>query len=46
MSPVAAVTLICADMTDTRPLDISRRVAVPLLVASCVTVAVAWWRGG
>jgi len=46
MSPVAAVTLICADMTDTRPLDIARRVAVPLLVASCVTVAVAWWRGG
>jgi DcuC family C4-dicarboxylate transporter len=46
MSPVAAVNLVCADMTDTGPLDIVRRVAVPLLVASAVTIAVAWWRGG
>ncbi len=45
MSPVAAVTLICAGMTDTRPLAVARRVAVPLLAASCVTTAVAWWRG-
>jgi DcuC family C4-dicarboxylate transporter len=45
MSPVAAVNLISADLTDTTPLAVARRVAVPLLVASAVTIAVAWWRG-
>jgi C4-dicarboxylate transporter, DcuC family len=46
MSPVAAVNLISADMTNTEPLAIARRVAVPLIVATAVTIAVAWWRGG
>jgi DcuC family C4-dicarboxylate transporter len=32
MSPVAAVTLMSAAMTETRPLDLVRRVALPLLV--------------
>jgi DcuC family C4-dicarboxylate transporter len=31
MSPVAAVTLMCASMTDTTPLALARRVAGPLL---------------
>jgi DcuC family C4-dicarboxylate transporter len=46
MSPVAAVTLTGAGMTDSPPLAISRRLVVPLLAASCVTVAAGWWRGG
>jgi C4-dicarboxylate transporter, DcuC family len=46
MSPVAAVNLVSADLTDTEPIAICKRVVVPLLVASVVTVAVAWWRGG
>jgi DcuC family C4-dicarboxylate transporter len=46
MSPVAAVNLVSADMTDTEPMAIARRVALPLLIASAVTIAVAWWRGG
>jgi DcuC family C4-dicarboxylate transporter len=32
MSPVAAVTLMCASMTDTTPMALARRVAGPLLV--------------
>lgn len=46
MSPVAAVNLISADLADTTPLAIARRLAGPLLVASAVTITVAWWRGG
>jgi len=46
MSPVAVVVLTSASMTNSQPWLIARRVAVPLLAASCVTVAVAWWRGG
>jgi DcuC family C4-dicarboxylate transporter len=46
MSPVAAVNLISADLAETQPLAIARRVAVPLLIASAVTIGVAWWRGG
>jgi C4-dicarboxylate transporter, DcuC family len=41
MSPVAAVTLMCASMTGTDPLQLARRVAVPLLIATAVMVAVA-----
>jgi DcuC family C4-dicarboxylate transporter len=40
MSPVAAVTLMCAAMTKTNPLDLVRRVAVPLIL-SVVAVVVA-----
>jgi DcuC family C4-dicarboxylate transporter len=46
MSPVAAVVLTCASFTGSEPLVVARRVAVPLLVATVVTVTVAWWRGG
>jgi DcuC family C4-dicarboxylate transporter len=41
MSPVAAVTLMCASMTGTDPLALARRVAMPLLVATAATVAAA-----
>jgi DcuC family C4-dicarboxylate transporter len=41
MSPVAAVTLMCASMTGTDPLELARRVAVPLLIATAVMVAAA-----
>jgi DcuC family C4-dicarboxylate transporter len=41
MSPVAAVTLMSASLTDTGPLELARRVAVPLLLATAATVAVA-----
>jgi C4-dicarboxylate transporter, DcuC family len=40
MSPVAAVTLMCASLTATRPIHLVRRVAVPLL-AGIVAVAIA-----
>jgi DcuC family C4-dicarboxylate transporter len=46
MTPVAAVVLTSAELTDSKPLAIARRVAVPLLVATTVTVLVAWYRGG
>jgi C4-dicarboxylate transporter, DcuC family len=39
MSPVAAVTLIVAGLTNTHPLELVRRVALPLL-AAVVTVIV------
>jgi DcuC family C4-dicarboxylate transporter len=41
MSPVAAVTLMCASMTGTTPLQLSRRVAGPLLAGTAVMVLVA-----
>jgi DcuC family C4-dicarboxylate transporter len=46
MSPVAAVNLISADLTNTEVVAIARRNALPLLVATAVTITVAWWRGG
>src|SRR5262245_20341670 len=46
MTPVAAVVLTSAELTDSKPLAIARRVAVPLLLATFVTVMVAWYRGG
>jgi DcuC family C4-dicarboxylate transporter len=46
MTPVAAVVLTSAELTDSKPLAIARRVAVPLFVATIVTVLVAWYRGG
>jgi len=39
MSPVAAVTLLCATMTDTNPFTLIKRVAMPLLLAMTVVVA-------
>jgi DcuC family C4-dicarboxylate transporter len=46
MSPVAAVVLTCASLTNSEPLAIARRVIVPLLAATLVMVTMAWWRGG
>jgi DcuC family C4-dicarboxylate transporter len=41
MSPVAAVTLMCANLTGTDPVALARRVAVPLLVGVSVVVVVS-----
>jgi DcuC family C4-dicarboxylate transporter len=41
MSPVAAVTLMCASMTGTDPLALARRVAIPLIIGLIAVVAVA-----
>jgi DcuC family C4-dicarboxylate transporter len=38
MSPVAAVTLMCAALTGTNPFTLAKRVAVPLLVGIAVVV--------
>ena len=38
MSPVAAVTLMCATLTGTNPFTLAKRVAVPLLVGVAVVV--------
>jgi DcuC family C4-dicarboxylate transporter len=40
MSPVSAVTLMCARLTQTEPVQLVRRVAVPLLCATAASVAV------
>lgn len=42
MSPVAAVTLMAASQTGTSPLQLARRVAVPLLAGMVVVVLAAW----
>ena len=39
MSPVAAVTLMCATLTATNPFTLAKRVAVPLLAGMVVVVA-------
>ncbi len=41
MSPVAAVTLMCAKMTGTKPMELSKMVVIPLLVSVAVVVALA-----
>lgn len=38
MSPVAAVTLMSASLTETRPMDLVKRVAPPLLIGMVVVV--------
>jgi DcuC family C4-dicarboxylate transporter len=38
MSPVAAVTLMCATLTGTNPFTLAKRVAIPLLVGMVVVV--------
>jgi DcuC family C4-dicarboxylate transporter len=45
MSPVAAVTLMCGSLTQTNPLALSRRVAVPLLVGLSAVLTVAMCSG-
>lgn len=48
MSPVAAVTLMCASLTETRPIDLVKRVAPPLLAGmlSVVLAGVAFSAAG
>jgi DcuC family C4-dicarboxylate transporter len=41
MSPVAAVTLMCAKLTETDPFALARRVAVPLLMGMLLVMAIA-----
>jgi DcuC family C4-dicarboxylate transporter len=41
MSPVAAVTLMCATLTDTNPFALVRRVAVPLFAGMAVVIVMA-----
>jgi C4-dicarboxylate transporter, DcuC family len=41
MSPVAAVVLLCSTLTKTNPLDLIRRVALPLLAGVAVMVTAA-----
>lgn len=41
MSPVAAVTLMCAKLTNTSPADLVRRVALPLLAGMIAAVLLA-----
>ena len=43
MSPVAAVTLMSAELTESNPLHLIRRVTVPLLIGIIVLVVVATW---
>lgn len=38
MSPVAAVVLMCASLTGTRPIDLVKRVAPPLLIGLAVVI--------
>ncbi len=45
MSLVAAVTLMCSQLTNTSPVRLVRRVALPLLIGMAVTVVFAMLRG-
>jgi DcuC family C4-dicarboxylate transporter len=42
MSPVAAVTLICSSLTQTQPMDLVRRVAIPIVVGMAVVTLLRW----
>jgi DcuC family C4-dicarboxylate transporter len=46
MSPVAAVTLMCASLTETDPAALVKRVAPPLLVGMAVVILVAMITSG
>jgi len=39
LSPVAAVTLMCSKLTDTKPLDLVKRIAIPLLLGLSAVIA-------
>ncbi|MCC2672278.1 MAG: hypothetical protein K0Q72_4750, partial [Armatimonadetes bacterium] len=41
MSPVAAVTLMCASLTETTPAELVKRVAPPLLIGLVVVIIAA-----
>ena len=40
-SPAAAVLLVCAPLVGVKPMEIVRRVCLPLVVATCITTGVA-----
>jgi DcuC family C4-dicarboxylate transporter len=42
MSPVAAVTLMCAALTETNPFDLIRRIALPLMAGVGLVILLAW----
>jgi DcuC family C4-dicarboxylate transporter len=44
MSPVAAVTLMCAALTESNPFQVIRRVVWPLLAGMVVVLVLAIWR--
>jgi DcuC family C4-dicarboxylate transporter len=46
MSPVATVTLMCAMMTDSDPIAVVRRVALPVMISMAVVMGVAVWMAG
>lgn len=41
MSPAAAVTLMCARMTETKPLELVKLVAIPLMISIAFVIVVA-----
>jgi DcuC family C4-dicarboxylate transporter len=41
MSPVAAVVLLCSTLTQTNPLDLAKRVVLPLLAGIVIVIATA-----
>ncbi len=41
MSPAAAVTLMCARMTGTKPLDLVKLVAIPLMISVAIVIVIA-----
>jgi DcuC family C4-dicarboxylate transporter len=41
VSPVAAVTLMCARMTGAKPLDLVKQVALPVVISVAIVVAIA-----
>lgn len=42
MSPVSAVNMMCGKLTESRPLDLSRKVAGPLFIGMAVMILAAW----
>jgi C4-dicarboxylate transporter, DcuC family len=41
MSPIAAVTLMCASLTNTNPVDLTKRVAPPLILGIAAVIVLA-----
>jgi C4-dicarboxylate transporter len=41
MSPVAAVVLLCSTLTRTSPIDLAKRVVLPLLVGTVAVITTA-----
>ena len=43
LSPVAAVTLMCASLVEVNPLDLARRLVIPLLAGQFAVLAASWF---